>query len=99
MVLWLRLCAPNSAGPGLIPGQGTRSQMIQLRVRMPQLRAHVLQLRLSTTKQIYTFLKLYEKALERSPIIPNDKAETSGSQGLIFPSCSPTAVCYVWSTP
>ena len=24
---WLRLHAPNSAGPGLIPGQGTRSHM------------------------------------------------------------------------
>ena len=24
MVQWLRLCAPNAGGPGLIPGQGTR---------------------------------------------------------------------------
>ena len=35
---WLRLCAPKAAGPGSIPGQGTRSHMLQLRVRMPQLK-------------------------------------------------------------
>ena len=29
---WLRLCAPNAGGSGLIPGQGTRAQMPQLRV-------------------------------------------------------------------
>ena len=29
---------PNAGGLGLIPGQGTRSHMPQLRVRMPQLR-------------------------------------------------------------
>ena len=31
MVQWLRLCALNAGGPGLIPGQGTRSHMLQLR--------------------------------------------------------------------
>ena len=31
---WLRLCAPNAGGSGLIPGQGTRSCMPQLRVHM-----------------------------------------------------------------
>ncbi|TEA31919.1 hypothetical protein DBR06_SOUSAS8310169, partial [Sousa chinensis] len=34
VVQWLRLHAPNTGGPGLIPGQGTRSRMLQLRVRM-----------------------------------------------------------------
>ena len=36
-VQWLRLCAPNAGGPGLtpgsIPGQGIRSQMMELRPR------------------------------------------------------------------
>ena len=27
VVQWLRLRAPNAGGPGLIPGQGTRSHM------------------------------------------------------------------------
>ena len=27
VVQWVRLCAPNAGGPGLIPGQGTRSHM------------------------------------------------------------------------
>ncbi|TEA36535.1 hypothetical protein DBR06_SOUSAS15910004, partial [Sousa chinensis] len=38
-VQWLRLCAPNAGDPGLIPGQGTRSHMPQLRVRILQLRS------------------------------------------------------------
>ena len=38
MVQWLRLHAPNAGGPGSIPGQGTKSHMLQLRVRMPQLK-------------------------------------------------------------
>ena len=36
VVQQLRLHAPNSGGPGLIPGQGTRSLMPQLRACMPQ---------------------------------------------------------------
>ena len=31
VVQWLRLCAPNAGGLGLIPGQRTRSHMLQLR--------------------------------------------------------------------
>ena len=31
VVQWLRLWAPDAGGPGLIPGQGTRSHMQQLR--------------------------------------------------------------------
>ena len=31
VVQWLRLHAPNAGSPGLIPGQGTRSHMLQLR--------------------------------------------------------------------
>ena len=30
VVQWLRLCAPSTGGPGLIPGQGTRPHMVQL---------------------------------------------------------------------
>ena len=35
MVQWLRLHIPNAGGPGLIPGQGTGSQ---LRAHTPQLK-------------------------------------------------------------
>ena len=38
MVQWLRLQAPSTGGPGLIPGRGTRSHVSQLRVCMLQLR-------------------------------------------------------------
>ena len=27
----LRLCSPNAGGPGVIPGQGTRPHVLQLR--------------------------------------------------------------------
>ena len=33
VVQWLRIRAPNAGIPGLIPGQGTRSHMLQLRPR------------------------------------------------------------------
>ncbi|TEA16676.1 hypothetical protein DBR06_SOUSAS20610068, partial [Sousa chinensis] len=38
VVQWLRLRAPSAGGPGSIPGQGTRSHIPQLRVRMPRLK-------------------------------------------------------------
>ena len=38
VVQWLRLCTPSAAGPSSIPGQGTRSPMLQLTACMPQLK-------------------------------------------------------------
>ena len=35
---WLRLPAPNAGAPGLIPGQGNRSHVPQLKIHMPQLK-------------------------------------------------------------
>ena len=32
----LRICAPNAGGLGSIPGRGTRSHMLQLKICMPQ---------------------------------------------------------------
>ena len=32
MIQWLILHAPNAGGPGLIPGQGTRFRMPQLKI-------------------------------------------------------------------
>ena len=40
VVQWLRLCSPNAGGLGLIPGQGTRSHRLQLRVLTSQLNRH-----------------------------------------------------------
>ena len=36
VVQWLRPCAPKTGGPGLIPGQGTRSHMPQLKISPQQ---------------------------------------------------------------
>ena len=52
VVQWLRLHASNAGGLGLIPGQGTRAQM-------PQLRVYTLQLRPGAAKQIK--LKILKK--------------------------------------
>ena len=38
VVQWLRFQAPRAGGSGSIPGQGTRSHMLWLRVYVPQLR-------------------------------------------------------------
>ena len=38
VVQWLRLHAPSEGGRGLIPGPGTRSHMLQLRVHLLQLK-------------------------------------------------------------
>ena len=38
VVQWLRLCTPSAGGLDLIPAQGTRSHMPQLRVQMLQLK-------------------------------------------------------------
>ena len=38
MEQWIRLRTRNAEGLGSIPGQGTRSHMPQLRVRVPQLK-------------------------------------------------------------
>ena len=35
---WIRFCAAKAGGPGSIPAQGTRSHMLQGRVRLPQLK-------------------------------------------------------------
>ena len=40
VVWWLRCCTPNAGGLGLIPGQGTRSHRLQLRVLTSQLKRH-----------------------------------------------------------
>ena len=32
VVQWLRLCTPNAQGQGLIPGQGTRSHRLPLKI-------------------------------------------------------------------
>ena len=39
IVQWLRPHAPNAGGLGAVPGWGTRSHILQLRVCMPQLKS------------------------------------------------------------
>ena len=38
VVQWLRLCAPHARSLGLIPGRGSRSHKLQLRVHKPKLK-------------------------------------------------------------
>ena len=60
MVQWLRLCAPNAGDLGLIPGQGTRSHILQLKDLAwcnGDWRCQGLQLRPSTAKYINNIKK------------------------------------------
>ena len=54
VIQWLRFCTPKTGGLGLIPSQGPRSHLPQLRVLMLQLkkkkRSQMLQLRPGTFK-------------------------------------------------
>ena len=47
VIQWLRLCSQHRVSdPGLIPGQGTRFHMLQLRVHMLQLSVSLQQLQI-----------------------------------------------------
>ena len=61
VVQWLRLCVPNPGDPDLIPDQGTRSHILQLRV-------HTLQLRCGTAKtNKHKYLKCIELNAQKVP--------------------------------
>ena len=49
VVQWLGLHALNAGGLGSIPGQGTRSHILQLRVLFPKLKVHMSQWRSKTS--------------------------------------------------
>ena len=71
MIQWLRLRAPNPGGLSSIPGQGTRSHLLQLRVRVPQLRIlHV------TTKTQCSQINKYNK---------KEKGSREGKYTKVFP--------------
>ena len=72
---WLRLHTPNAGGLGLIPGQGTRSCMLKLRVGMPHLKIpHVARKSLSaTTKTNAMQSKKKRKEKKRKKIQPLKK--------------------------
>jgi len=59
LVQWLRLCFPNTGGPGSIPGQGTR-------FHKPHLRAHRLQPKIPV--QTNKFKKKLKKNLEHGKV-------------------------------
>lgn len=50
VVPWLRLCSPNAGGSGSVPGQETRSCMLQLEFTCYNQKICALQLRLRAVK-------------------------------------------------
>ena len=84
VVQWLRLCAPSAGGSGLIPGQGTRYHMLQLKIlyASTKKRAHVLRLRPSAAK--------YRKPFQKIVTLKKNYFDCAGSSLLcgLFPSCS-----------
>ena len=90
VVQWLKLCASNARGLGLIPGQGTRSHMQQLRVCLSQLKnlrlqqqiLKILSVAIKTrhsqiNKYIYTFF-LFGNLLQCSCLENSRTAEPDG---------------------
>ena len=65
VVQCLRLCAPNAEDPGSIPGQGTRSHRLQLRLCRPQLK--ILQAEAEEMKQ-YAIEHQNMKTLKKAAI-------------------------------
>ena len=53
MVQWLRLHAPNAGGLGSFPGQGTRSPMLQLQLKITHTAVKIPQVLHATTKTWY----------------------------------------------
>jgi len=58
---WLRLCASSAGGMGLIPGQGTRSHLLQLKILHAATKAWC--------SQINSFKKKKERNFQRDRLI------------------------------
>ena len=75
VVQWLRLCTASVEGPGSIPGQGTRSYILQRRVRMPQLRISDVinkRPRMLQLKNLHASTKIKDPVcLNQDPVWPN----------------------------
>ena len=61
VIQWLRLHASNAGGPSSIPGWGTRSHILQLKLPILQLRVHMLQLKIpcATAKSQCSQINIY----------------------------------------
>lgn len=78
IVQWLRPHAPNAGGLGAVPGWGTRSHMLQLRVCMPQLKSlHAA----AKTGHSLINIKRKRKSLEMEPIRERTQKECSMLRG------------------
>ena len=68
VVQWLRLHAANAGGLGSIPGQGTRSHMLQLRVHMPQLKIPhaAMKTKNPTTKTLHSQINTNKKLKKKN---------------------------------
>ena len=67
MVQWLRLQAPNAGGLGSIPGQGTRSHMLQRKIPRVQQRQLEISTKISTATKTRCNLSK-EKRKERTAL-------------------------------
>ena len=69
VVQWLRFQDPNARGPGLIPGQGTRSHMP---TKEPACCKHFSKISIAATKTWGSQIcKIFFKEIRKSPSISN----------------------------
>ena len=66
LLWWLRLWAPNAGAPGLIPGQGPRSHMLQVIIHMKQPRSCIPQPRSYEAKIIINNNNMWLHILSQS---------------------------------
>ena len=87
VVQWLGLNGvPNAGGPGVIPGQGIRSHMLQVRVSLSQLKS----LRAATKTRhgrihFFFFLKQVLPPLIHSPILKTSSYSASSPKPFLPP--------------
>ena len=81
MIQWLRLCAPSTAGPGSIPGQGTRSHMRRLKILRAATRTQGSQIH----KQMHIFKKRHHPRRSSEEISSAAWRRSGYSEGFLGP--------------
>ena len=75
VVQWLRLHTPNARALSLVPGQGTRSHVPQLKIQHSQINKHI-------KKNIYIYMAVLLKLIYRFNAI-SMKMTTDFSAGIV----------------
>ena len=90
VVQWLRLHAPSAGGLGSIPGQGTRSHKLQLRVCSHN---YSWKTQGASTKHPYAAMKMQDPACHSGDLAQPSEDETHAGCYRDFPVAQGLAIC------